>query len=303
MLDAGLIVSRFVHYVAVLALFGGALFPLYAGDSVDPTPTPWNRRWLAAAAVLAFASGIAWFFLTTASMAGDPSSAFDASALMTVITSTDFGPLWLVRMALILATLWLTAASPRRAPRWTAPLVAGLALAALAGTGHARVPDGWRGIVHVAADGAHLLAAGIWLGGLWPLGLALAGSARTAGTDDDVPVGLLLSRFSGVGYLAVGTLVLTGAISAWLLVGSLGQLIGSSYGRMLLAKVAIFLAMVGLAVANRFWVTPALMSGRSAGDARWIGRVRRHVLLEQALGIGIIAIVSVLGTTEPPRMV
>jgi putative copper resistance protein D len=299
-LEAGLTVSRFAHFAAMLALFGGALFPFYAGGIETERSTLWLRRWLTAAAALALISCVAWFLLTTASMAGDLAAALDPAALRTVITSTDFGPLWLAQLALVLVVLGLVAAQPRRVPSWAAALVSGVAPAALAETGHARATSGWLSPVHVVADAAHLLAAGIWLGGLWPLGLALARHRSAAGTKDDLAVGALLSGFSGVGYLAVAVLALTGLVNAWFLVGSVDRLRTSAYGRLLLAKLALFLIMASLAAANRFWITPALASERSADAPRWLTRVRRHVAFEQALGVAVIAVVSALGTLEPP---
>jgi putative copper resistance protein D len=301
MLGAGLIVSRFAHYGAVLALFGGALFPVYAGSGLPSTEVrlgAWLRRMLAAAAILSLASGAAWFLLTAASMAGDLKSALDLGVLATVVRSTDFGPLWLARLALILVVL-LTLRAPRNRPARSVIAVSGLSVAALATTGHARMPGGWGGAFHALADATHLLAAGVWLGGLWPLGVCLAWASRTPDTADDLDAGRMLSRFSGIGYLAVGVLVVSGVVNSSYLVGSPGRLFGSDYGRLLLAKVALFIAMAALAAANRFWITPALLSGQSAGDPRWLFRMRRHVLFEQLLGIAVIAVVSVLGTTEP----
>jgi putative copper resistance protein D len=301
MLGGGLIVSRFVHYAAVLALFGGALFPIYAGSGLPSTEArlaAWLRHTLAAAAILGLASGVAWFLLTAASMAGDLKSAIDLGVLATVVRSTNFGPLWLARLALILLAL-LTLWKKRNLPERTVSAVSGLAVAALAATGHARIPGGWGGAFHALADATHLLAAGAWLGGLWPLGVCLVWARRTPDTTDDLDAGRMLSRFSGIGLAAVSVLVISGVVNSAYLVGSLDGLFASDYGRLLLAKVVLFMAMATLAAANRFWITPALLSGQSAGDPRWLVRMRRHVLFEQILGIGVLAVVSVLGTMEP----
>jgi putative copper resistance protein D len=52
--------------------------------------------------------------------------------------------------------------------------------------------------------------------------------------------------------------------------------------------------MLALALSNRFWLVPAL----KAGDT--LARLRRHVIGEEALGLLVILVVSVLGTMEPP---
>ena len=64
---AGLIVSRFIHYLALSILFGAALFPFYG--FADPQDTQrvsaWLRALLLGSALLALLSGISWFVFTT----------------------------------------------------------------------------------------------------------------------------------------------------------------------------------------------------------------------------------------------
>jgi putative copper resistance protein D len=175
-------------------------------------------------------------------------------------------------------------------------LVTVLVLLSLAGTGHARATEGALGLIHSTADATHLLAAGTWLGGLWPLGLVIAASLRD--TSNTSAIAELLRRFSGVGTIAVATLVASGLVQTWILVGTPTALISSGYGRLLLAKVALFLVMVALATANRFWLTPQL--SRNPTSQKYLARLRHHVIGEQALGLGVIGIVSILGTLQPP---
>jgi putative copper resistance protein D len=58
--------------------------------------------------------------------------------------------------------------------------------------------------------------------------------------------------------------------------------------------------MLALAVLNRYWLLPSLIREKEGGQpAVWLGRLRRHILGEQALGLFVILIVSVLGTMQP----
>ena len=74
MLEAGLSFSRFAHYVAVSALFGIALFPLYSGLSQADSESARFFRWLSAAlataAVTTLVANVAWLAFTTANMNG-----------------------------------------------------------------------------------------------------------------------------------------------------------------------------------------------------------------------------------------
>jgi putative copper resistance protein D len=251
MLDAGLIASRFLHYAAVLSLFGGALFPLYVFrgrhsilSEADAALLAWLRRVLFLAVFLALISGLSWFVFTTASMAGDVSKVVNISVLQTMMLATDFGPLWAVRLVLTILIAGLLVRWPFRPALWLVPLLAALLLASLAGTGHARATQGWSGVVHIASDAAHLLAAGVWLGGLWPLGVVIAASLRINGRrQGDLAIGETLRRFSGFGTIAVAILVASGLVNTWFLVDTPSALIETTYGRLLVAKVALFVML------------------------------------------------------------
>jgi putative copper resistance protein D len=97
-----------------------------------------------------------------------------------------------------------------------------------------------------------------------------------------------------MGYVAVALIALTGAVNTLLLVGSLGAMFGTSYGRLLAFKILLFLAMVVVASINRFRLAP-----RVSGDLGALRALGRTVALEQILGLAVISIVSVLGTWPP----
>ena len=97
-----------------------------------------------------------------------------------------------------------------------------------------------------------------------------------------------------MGYAAVALLALTGAINSLLLVGSLGAMFGTPYGWLLAFKILLFLAMVVVALINRFHFTPRVSD--EPGALQPLGYT---VALEQSLGLAVLAVVSVLGTWPP----
>ena len=103
-----------------------------------------------------------------------------------------------------------------------------------------------------------------------------------------------LRNFSHMGYVAVALIALTGAINTLLLVGSLDAMLGTSYGRLLAFKILLFLAMVAVALINRFRLAPRI--SREVSALRALGCT---VAFEQGLGLAVLAIVSVLGTWPP----
>ena len=307
MIDLGLIVARFLHYAACTTLAGAALFPFYAYAGDEPQAIGrWRKRLLFWSAILALIGGVAWFVFTVANMSGALSDIAKPDVVLSVIRDTGFGVVWFVRMIVAAALVVITAsyASSRAmvvSDRMVA-LIAFALLASLAGAGHSQVEEGWIGVLHVSADAAHLVAAGAWLGGLAPLGFILRGYASTKAEAVSIDLDRVLMRFSGMGYAAVATLVGTGIVNSWLLVGSVSNLLGTTYGQILIAKLLLFAGMLALAASNRFQLVPALKASveLKAGSAQfWRNKLRTHVLWEQGLGLLVLLCVSVLGTVQP----
>ena len=288
--DAALVAARLVHFAALLLLFGVACFPLYA--FVDKPPgefRAWRRGLLMGSALAALLSGGLWLAFATAQMSGEPRDAFDPSALASVISDTDFGKLWALRLMgcalLAPAALWR-----RGRGDLIYAVFAGLLLASLAATGHGALSDGPMGGVHMAGDALHLLAAGLWIGALWALGWLVVRQPGARETET------ALRRFSGLGQLAVAVLVFTGLANAFFILGDLSRLFTSSYGLLLDLKLFLFAVMIVLAGMNRFVLVPRLRSGP---EGRAQIRLKHHILGEQALALLVILVVALLGTLDP----
>jgi putative copper resistance protein D len=284
---AALAVARFAHFAAIILLFGLAAFPFYAGE---PGQTPQRlARWLDACAVLALITGVLELFAVAATMGGGLGSALDPQVLSAALSDTDFGRVWLARLGL--AVLLVLLRIVRRPAKDLGLLgLSGLLLISVALTGHSAMPGGVLGALHQAADAVHLLAAGWWIGGLLALVLSITSMGdQTAGA---------LQRFSGIGYWAVAAIVGTGVFKGAVLIATPSALASTSYGQVLLAKVALFVCMGVLALSNRFWISPAMARG---GDRQtWFRRLRLQVSAEFAIGLAVLAVVGALGAMQPP---
>ena len=306
MIDVGLIVARLLHYVAVTTLAGVSFFPIYAYGGGEPQPLwRWRQGVLLAAAVLVCVSGLLWFVFAVANMSGTLADVTDPEVLAAVLNDTVFGKVWAGRMilaAIALGLIWLELdSSPKpRSGLFMAVLGAAL-LISLAGAGHSQAEEGVAGAIHVLSDSAHLLAAGAWLGGLVPLVFVLSLHDRDRDVARATDLDQILLRFSGMGYIAVATLVGSGLVNSWYLVGNYRGLLTTQYGQMLLAKLAVFVGMLLLALMNRFWLVPSIKRARADGArlSVWTGKLRNHIHGEQFLGLTVLLIVSVLGTMRP----
>ena len=138
----------------------------------------------------------------------------------------------------------------------------------------------------------HLLAAGGWLGGLAPFILCLRQSRDHRLRAD---IGLALRRFSGIGHFAVTFIVLTGVINTALTLRAWPIDFSSPYQALLAAKIVVVAAMIGIALFNRYVLTPKL---KRNGDAS-LAALTINSAAELALGAVVLALVSLLGLLAP----
>jgi putative copper resistance protein D len=302
--DWPLIAVRFALYVTLSGLFGLSAFSLYGLKAGERTGAITLRPWLVGSGLLGLLLSAIALALLAAAMAGAPPWPIDREAIGMLLTGSATGAAWETRMvALVVASIVALIAAGRAATLGMVALAAGIALATLAWTGHGAMDEGATGSLHLVADILHLLAAGAWIGAL--LGLTLL-VTRAPGQVDATHLRLThraLHGFGLVGTIVVGTIVVTGLVNGWLLVGAgnLVNLPSTRYGELLLVKLALFGAMLGLASLNRFRLTPAFERSIAAADHRGaLGTLRRSLAVEATCAITILALVAWLGTLEPP---
>jgi putative copper resistance protein D len=291
-MDIALTATRAVHFAAAISLAGLFGFvALIAGRLAPPLRDRLVRvGWISAALLLA--SAPLWLLFVAQSVSADSLGATISSGdAATMLMRTQFGHVLAIRLALVIVLLPCVAMlGRRRTLDLGATAIAAIALAMIAWQGHAGADVGWDGAVHLAADFAHLIVAGLWLGALLPLALLL----RAPADADDHSTAL--RRFSTLGLACVAVLLISGTINAWYLVGSAPALIGTPYGQLLLAKLTLVAAMLFLAAINRWYLAPRLVSVADRGAGR---RIARNSVIEAMLGLLVITIVAAFGTMIP----
>ncbi len=301
---------RWIHLAASLVLVGASALILLAGRSDRPTVLRWNARllgWSRALVTLALVSGVALLLFQTSVLEGRPAAAFESAALGRVLFETHGGRVWLVRhgllllLAAFLAVRWdVERGIDWRAARGEALLLGAAALVLVGAAGHAAAVEPGAALA-IAVDGVHLLASGVWAGGLVPLAVLLAAAGREAGADARPYAVLAARRFSRWALASVLVLTASGVANAATNVGSVAGLVGTTYGRLLLAKLALLVLILGLAAANRRLHLPRL-----SGEAATVGRpamrrLARFVAVEGALALALFGIVAVMSVTPPAR--
>ena len=174
--------------------------------------------------------------------------------------------LLLVVAALVMFAITLGGPPPAsRRARATAIVAWGVLTAALAGT-WAVADHAGTGIqvpLSVPSDIIHLSAMAIWLGGLGMLATIVLrrprppgprsarGAARRRGRGATVEAAQAVSRFSPIALGCVAAIVVTGTYQAWRGVGTWGALTGTTYGRLLLMKIAGMCTLIALGYLAR----------------------------------------------------
>lgn len=309
-----LVITRVLHLAATLLLTGTLAFrwlmvvgegpagEAKAGSALHAALRGTFARMIWAALAATVASGAAWLVLLSAEI-GDVGAAAAVSQgwPWLVLTDTAFGNTWMVRfaVAVLLAVVLpaLRGASSAEGITGAIPVLLAAALAAsLAWTGHAAGMEGIDGVIHLTSDALHLLAAGAWLGALWPLALLLRAADRAGDPASAAIAYAATRRFSAMGVVCVGVIAVSGAVNTYEILGLSAFSLGTPYNRLLLAKIALFLGMLAVAAVNRLRLTPRLAGG---GDPRAMRQLRRNSLTETAFGVMILLIVAVLGRMTP----
>jgi copper resistance protein D len=276
--DPALVAVRFLAYGLAMLALGRASFDLYA-----PAPPQGRSPSLAAVSALLALAALAYAVLLAREASGATGWP-DTAAVTMICGATGFGRALAVSAAAALALALL--ALEDRALRWPRLALAAIALSALAFVGHGADDTGLHGGLRLAVLALHLLAVAAWLGALPALWLALARERRPRA---------LLDRFGWVAGVSLALVLLTGcATLVFVALDARGGL-GRGYVRTLIVKLAFVAGLLVLAALNRFRLTPLM--ARAPDRARPL--LRASIIAEQALGLGALASVALLGQLDP----
>jgi copper transport protein len=186
-------------------------------------------------------------------------------------------------------------------PQMFSLLAVMVALAMTAPLGGHAASHSPRGLL-VGVDTAHVLCMCTWLGGLVMLIIALVVTARVLAPESRTPLmATAVGRFSRMAMVVVPLLLLTGIVNSVVLVASFDALVDTAYGRLVLAKIALFAALISLGALNQRRILPQLKAlaagGGEPGRAALV--LRRSVTLEVGFALLVLGVSSVLVATQP----
>lgn len=160
-------------------------------------------------------------------------------------------------------------------------------------------------VLALVADTLHLTAMSVWIGGLVALAVVLLRTDDVAGMSVAVP------RFSRIAAVCVAVLVVTGIFQAWRQIGTPASLFGTTYGTILIVKLALVAVMVALGGLARRWVrrhygeplvtvVQRRRARRGPGEPE-LRRFRRSIGVEAGVAALVLGFTAVLVSVEPAQ--
>lgn len=278
---AGTTVLRALLFVGVAVALGGGWLAWRVDEATGDLPGPRPLVRVGAAVALVAVVGL------LAELGG-------AGGVVATATGQGVGRL-LGLQAVLLAGSVVAARRPARGA------VAALLLLVVIGLEGARAHPGEAdGPLGAVLTVTHFLAGVLWLGGLvHVLRLAVAWRGRPRAV---LVAAQTYARNALVLFFVVSV---TGTISAVRLLPDLDDWIGTTYGRLLLVKIAVFLVVVVLALAARRRLRrtrPVTSTGGDTAPAprRPLGRI---ATAEAALLAGVVLAAAAVTTVTPARLV
>ena len=268
------ILAKFLLYVAALGATGLVLIRIVFADLLAPLSHRMKKQSLALAGLTLVASGFG-VMLRGAALTGGSDGMTDPE-MLGLLWQTPVGDVLLLRLTG--AGLLLVGMMIPRIGQWIALVGGLLCLWSFAQIGH--IPElettGLRLVLLL-----HLLGIAFWIGVLPPL-------HRLSGQPEHLRQAAQLGhRFGKIAMCVVPALILAGLVMAWILLGGFAALTTTSYGLILLIKIALVGVILLLAVANKLRFVPAMQTGdRNAA---------RH--LARSIQIETLALLAVLATT------
>jgi copper transport protein len=328
--------SRFPGYVGQIIAFGVTFAMLWLWKPFDQVP--WLSKFLLqyrslvsniatmiliVGSSLILASGVAMIIVQSISV--------DATILE--IISTKFGNVWAIRMIQASALTILAVGIYRKNGQHGTQLNRTEILAVLALgfsllityslIAHAAASNQ---LLAILADFCHSVVASIWIGGVIFLAFAAVPKLAALQLDDTIKavvLSILIPRFSTIIVVALGVILITGPSLLWTLESDLGIVLASLYGKVLLVKLFIGLAMIVIGAFHQFisqkkfstWVITSTRVAQTfnrntydaslntmpkVGFVKNVRRFEKTLKAEAALGIGLLVMVSLMANMALP---
>ena len=150
-------------------------------------------------------------------------------------------------------------------------------------------------------DYIHNLLSSVWIGGIIFFAFVLL---PTFSKLDDTKKELLalrtIPRFSIIVIISLGILIITGPTLLWFLESNVGLLVESTYGMLILAKIAIASGMIAIGGYNQFRIQKKAEQNIKSNSISVHKKLKRSLKIETVLGIALLGVVALLTNGSLP---
>lgn len=263
-------------------------------------------------------SSVAGLVLETASIS-ERSIADALPMISTVLFETHYGQLWLIRSCAVVvaAVLWLW-----RWRRFThhrlLPYLSFCALVVIIGTLSTASHSGDDGVFTLTnlANTIHISGGLLWGGGIIATSLIIIPALRdNAAPPTPATVAHAILALSRLSAIALAMVIFSGIYNTWLQVGAWNLLWTTTYGQILLLKIAFVLLMIALGAHHRYASVPAVLRWAQLEAPRYLlpfdrlfvlsrnkaapSTFQRTLRIEAVLLIAVLALAAVLSQQTP----
>jgi putative copper export protein len=219
----------------------------------------------------------------------------DATTMQSVLMGTAWGAAMRIQIiAAFLAMIAFAIAIKRIRGAWLIASLAGAILAATpALSGHAAAATHLSGVL-IATDFIHVVGASSWLGNLaCVMFIGVPILFRAGGEDRWQSIAALVNTFSAVALASAVIVVLSGIIATWIHLEHFSSLWLTTYGKVLLLKLALVMVTILTGAYNFRRVQPALVHEEGTT------RLRRSTALELSTAALIVLVTGFLTGIAP----
>jgi putative copper resistance protein D len=258
-----------------------------------------TRRALVVGAALGCLGAALALWLQSAAMS-DQGLAGASNMLPMMLNETHYGQVWIVGAVAVAFALALSLLPSARVRPLLVLAVVTFA-ASRAAVSHAAGDGDFS--LQVAIDCMHLLLVSLWVG-MVMLGAFVVLDRPVNTSADATAAAAWVSSLSKTATFALVLIGLTGVLKVWWATPSIGKLIASSYGAVLLAKVALVAIAAALGGFNKFRVVPQLLSdlqGSNSNTSTFQNQLVRVLRIEATVLALVVVAAAVLSSTATPN--
>ena len=143
--------------------------------------------------------------------------------------------------------------------------------------------------IHSVANLVHLGAAAVWGGGVFAMTTVALMRRRRL---ERVGLAAMVVRFSSIATVSLVAVIVAGLAMTWMILDTPGDLFGTQWGRILVAKTAVVAVAAGLGGYNHFRLRPALE--QRPDDPALAKELRVNLSIESAAFVAIVVLTAAL---------